>query len=221
MKLIAHRGIHNNKDIPENSMLSFKKAIKLNYPIELDVQLTKDNVLVVFHDENLKRMTGYDEKVNNLTYKQLKQLKLLNTNETIPTLNEALNLINGKVDVYIEIKPSKKIKNICNKVYDELNKYNYKHIIQSFSPRIVRWFSKNSPETYSGLLINKKIYNSLLGKTVIKYSKSKFLSVSKKVLSDYENRKYPIIIWTIQDNNELNKYKEITDTLICNNLPLK
>ena len=57
-KIIAHRGVFNNIDIPENSMKAFKKALKLNYPIELDIQLTKDNILVVLHDHTLQRMTG-------------------------------------------------------------------------------------------------------------------------------------------------------------------
>ena len=52
-KIIAHRGIFNNLNIPENSIKSFKKALRLGYPIELDVHLTKDNILVVFHDHNL------------------------------------------------------------------------------------------------------------------------------------------------------------------------
>ena len=56
--IFAHRGVHNNIDIPENSLLSFKKALKNNLNIEIDVQLTKDNVLIVFHDNNFKRMTG-------------------------------------------------------------------------------------------------------------------------------------------------------------------
>ena len=55
---IAHRGMFDNIKIPENSLSSFKKALKYNYSIELDIQLTKDNILVVFHDSNLKRMTG-------------------------------------------------------------------------------------------------------------------------------------------------------------------
>ena len=73
-KIIAHRGIFNNIDIPENSMKAFEKALKLNYPIELDVQLTKDNELVVFHDYSLKRMCGINRLVENCTYKELSNI---------------------------------------------------------------------------------------------------------------------------------------------------
>ena len=73
--IIAHRGVHNNIDIPENSLLAFKEAIKNNLAIELDVQLTKDNVLVVFHDNNLERMTKVNKNICNLTYNELKNIK--------------------------------------------------------------------------------------------------------------------------------------------------
>ena len=67
-KVIAHRGIHNNKTVPENSIKAFEKAIKRKIPIELDVHILKDNTLVVFHDDNLKRMTHIDKKIRDYTY---------------------------------------------------------------------------------------------------------------------------------------------------------
>ena len=91
--LIAHRGVHNNIDIPENTLQAFKNAIKNNINIELDVRLTKDNILVVFHDDNLKRMTGINKNMDNITYDGLKDVKLLNTSDTIPTFNKALKVL--------------------------------------------------------------------------------------------------------------------------------
>ena len=69
---IAHRGIFNNIDIPENSMKAFRQAISQSCDFELDVQLTKDNVLIVFHDLNLKRMTGLDQNVEDTLYSEIK-----------------------------------------------------------------------------------------------------------------------------------------------------
>ena len=63
--VIAHRGIHDNKEIPENSLKAFKLSIENNLTIELDIQLTKDNHLIVFHDANLKRMTGIDKQLSD------------------------------------------------------------------------------------------------------------------------------------------------------------
>ena len=105
-KIIAHRGVFNNKDIPENSLKSFREAVKLNYDVEFDIHLTKDNILVVFHDDNLKRMTGSDKNIQDCTYDEIKDLKLLNTNEHIPTLDEVLKVIDNKVFMDILKQPS-------------------------------------------------------------------------------------------------------------------
>jgi hypothetical protein len=100
---IAHRGLDNG-DVPENSMESFKKAIENGYAIELDVQLTKDKELIVFHDSNLLRVTGDSRDVKDVNYADLKDLKLENTEETIQ--NEKITYIvkeyNGKIGVFKE-----------------------------------------------------------------------------------------------------------------------
>lgn len=73
----AHRGLHDNKsDAPENSMAAFRKAIEAGYGIELDVQLTKDRIPVVFHDETLKRVCGVEGNVRDYTYEELQQFHL-------------------------------------------------------------------------------------------------------------------------------------------------
>ena len=151
---IAHRGMFDNIKTPENSIASFKKALKYNYSIELDVQLTKDNILVVFHDFNLKRMTGIDKLITDTNYEELKKLKLLNTNEHIPTLDEVLKLINNKVLLDIEIKDTKNIKELTNILKAKLSNYS-NFILKSFNPRIVRYL-KNNTKYEVGYLINNK-----------------------------------------------------------------
>lgn len=214
--IIAHRGIHDNNDIPENSILAFKEAIKRNIAIELDLQLTKDNVLIVFHDDNLKRMTNKDILVKDISYNELKKLKLLNTKETIPTFNEALKIINGKVLIDIEIKNTKLIKTISKKVMNELYNYNYPYFIKSFNPKIIRYFYKHYPNIKRGLLIKDNFYNTILGKLILLYCKPNFLAISKKIINKYKNNKYDLFIWTIKDKNEMNNFKNITNNYICN-----
>lgn len=77
-KLIAHRGLHD-KDTPENSMGALKKALEKDIAVEFDVHLLKDNKIIVFHDNNLKRMTGIDKKINELSYDEIKDIKLANS----------------------------------------------------------------------------------------------------------------------------------------------
>lgn len=223
--IFAHRGVHNNINIPENSIKAFKLAIKNNLNIELDLQLTKDNTLVVFHDPNLKRMTNINKNLNDLNYEEIKNLKLLSTNETIPTFKEVLNIINDKVILDIEIKDTKKINLTCKKIVEELDNYNYTFIIKSFNPKIVKWFKKNKPEYTRGLLINNNKYNKLIGNFILKYCKPNFLALSKKYIDkngiNKHLKEYPILIWTILDKTEILKYKNISNNYICNNLPFK
>lgn len=214
---IAHRGMFDNIKVPENSIASFKKALKYNYSIELDVQLTKDNVLVVFHDENLKRMTGVDKLIQETNYDEVKELKLLNTKEYIPTLDEVLKLVDNKVLLDIEVKDTKKIKKITNILKDKLNNYN-NYVLKSFNPKIVRYL-KNNINAEVGYLISdkKKFLSNIL---IIKYSKADFLSISKKLLKTKKfqklKNKYQLLIWTIKDKDEI---KDENIIYICNSLP--
>ena len=99
----AHRGLWNEK-LPENSIAAFKNAIDNGFAFETDVQLTKDKVPVIHHDETLERMCGKAVKISDLTYKELSEYKLLETDEKIPTLKEVLDLTDGKVGILLELK---------------------------------------------------------------------------------------------------------------------
>ena len=223
-KIIAHRGVFDNKSVPENSMLSFKNAIKYNYPIELDVQLTKDNKLVVFHDDNLLRMTGYDKLLQESNYFEISNLKLLNTNEKIPTFSDVLKLINNRVFLDIEVKNTKRINETCDLLMKELINYS-NYSIKSFNPFIVRFIKKNYPSVRCGYLIsskyNKRILSLCKSNFFIKYSMCDFLSLDKKLLKKdkFKNlsSKYPLQVWTIKKKEDVNYIDNVT--YICNNLP--
>lgn len=215
--LIAHRGAFNNKDIPENSIKAFNEALKLNLAVEYDVQLTKDNVLAVFHDDNLYRMTGVNKRIEDVTIDEISKLTLLDTKEHIPTLNEVLELIDNKVFMDIEIKNTKRYKVLCNLLIKELKQYN-NYSLKSFYPKIVRYLKNNYKDIKCGLLIGDR-YKKLPMKTIIKYSKCDFLSISKNLLKKKKyinlSKMYPTQVWTIKDKDELlsNEY-----TYICNNI---
>ena len=221
---IAHRGIHDNQNIPENSLLAFQKALALGIPIELDVQLTKDNQLVVFHDERLDRMTASSSLVQDLTYDEVRKLTLLNTEEKIPLFREVLELIQGRVFLDIEIKNTDRIEEVCRSVVHELEGYSSNFAIKSFHPRIVRWFYKNSPKIVRGLLITDNYHNKLydflsLSNIFLFYCRPDFLAVSKKLICKKRiqklRQKFPVLVWTIEDLNELDLYREMADGFIC------
>jgi len=105
--IAANRGVHN--DFPENSMSAFTKAIELGVDvIEIDIRNTKDNFLVIMHDDTVDRMTNGKGRVNELTFEEIGKLRLkFNgqlTDEKIPTLEEVLMLAKGKILVDLDIK---------------------------------------------------------------------------------------------------------------------
>ena len=130
---IAHRGLHD-KNIPENSLSAFSKAVEKGYAIELDVQLIADGTVVVFHDKSLSRMTGNDGYLKFLNKDDLKILKLKNSKEHIPTLQEVLDLVNGKTPILIEIKNEAKVGKLEQSLIDILKNYNGEYAVESFNP---------------------------------------------------------------------------------------
>lgn len=151
-KEYAHRGLHDD-EVPENSLWAFRLAREHGYGVELDVQMTKDEKLVVFHDGTLKRVCGIDGNLRDYTYDELQEFSLNGTNEKIPLFTDVLETL-GEVDLICEIKSDNGLKNykLCEMTYDELVKYKGKFVIESFSPFIVAWFKDNHPEIIRGQL---------------------------------------------------------------------
>ena len=149
---IAHRGLFNNKNVPENSMLAFANAVHHNFGIELDVQITKDGKLVVFHDKSLKRMCGIKKALYKMTYAELSGIYLLNTGERIPLFRDVLSLVAGKVPLIIEIKPEGDVLKTTELVNEMLYDYKGLYCIESFHPMVLKWLKENNPEILRGQL---------------------------------------------------------------------
>ncbi len=165
---IAHRGLHNaEKGIPENSLAAFKEAKNKKFPIEIDIHLTKDNHVVVFHDSDLKRMCGKTLKVEESTLEELKRCPLHGTGETIPTLEEVLETVAGEVFLLIEFKVNQNTRKLCEAADRILSKYNGKYFIQSFYPQVLLWYQQNRKEICRGQLAaryrKKGLQKTLLG----------------------------------------------------------
>ena len=162
----AHRGLWNEK-IPENSLAAFENAARRGYAIELDVRRTKDGVIVVFHDEDLKRMCGKNTKVCDLTFKEISEIRLGGTDQSIPTLSQVLKLINGRVPLLIEIKGEFPDPDFNSVLCDLLDAYNGAFAIESFSPLILRWFKKHRPSFARGQLATTILKNGGFKRWVI------------------------------------------------------
>ena len=147
----AHRGLWNN-DLPENSLPAFKSAVDNGFGIELDVHVTADDRLVVFHDDALDRMCGVSGKVADKTLAELRALRLKGTDHQIPTFDEFLETVDGRVPLIIEIKSDKRNDLLCRLVWERLQRYNGPWCVESFDPRAVQWFRKNAPQVIRGQL---------------------------------------------------------------------
>ena len=149
----AHRGLHDlEAGVPENSMKAFRLAIEKGFGMEMDVQLSKDGIPVVFHDATLTRMCGVEKRVNELTLAELKQLSLAGTQERIPTFQEFLTLVNGQVPLIIEIKMDKRDDRIPEAVNEQLRGYQGVYCIESFHPSALIWYRKHRPDVFRGQL---------------------------------------------------------------------
>ena len=231
-KPIAHRGLFNKENnIPENSVLAFEKAIEKGFPIELDVHLSKDRKIVVFHDDNLKRMTEIDKKIKALNYNEIKDLKLDNTNCKIPLFSDVLKLVNGVVPILIEIKSDRKTGETEKELVKILKEYNGKYAIQSFNPFSLIWFKKNLPEVPRGQLASNFTKDKMLAvqKYVLKnlyfnfLTKPDFISFSindlpNKKVESFRNNGNLVLGWTVRNKNDLEKAKKYCDNIIGESL---
>ena len=187
-----------------DSMAAFKKAKELGYGMELDVQLTKDGVMVVHHDYDLKRTCGVNKKIADLTYRELCRYRLMGTRERIPRFVEVLREVDGKAPLLVELKME-----TC---------------IECFHPYALYWFKKNRPEVIRGQLseqfLKEKEQGSFARKIaylIMKNLLTNFITKPDFIAYRYKNKdclplkicrrfyKIPIYGWTFRDKKA---YKE-------------
>jgi glycerophosphoryl diester phosphodiesterase len=206
--LIAHRGVHNSL-IPENTLPAFVKSVDKNYIIELDIHILKDNTIVVYHDHNLKKLTGVNKVIETLSYAQLSKIKI-NKKYIVPTLKQVIHIVNGSVPMLIEVKDVDNNSKFEEELVKLLDNYKGEFAIQSMNPFVIDWFYKNRKDYVIGLII----FNELNYNIVKKYIKKiDFISVNKKQLP-FKSKKI-VIGWTIKNSVEYEKYVKLCDNLIC------
>lgn len=225
-KYVAHRGLFDNKDIPENSVPAFLRAAEYDFGIETDVQASKDGVLVIFHDDTVDRMTGRHGKVCDFTFEELRQMRLINTDCVIPTFDEFLEAANG-VNLVVEIKTHKNIGPLEREVYEKLKKYSGNYCVESFDPFVIRWFKLNTPEVIRGQL-SCSFKGSTLGRFKeyllrnLKFSKwngSQFIAYDADTVKKCRAvkkyfKKMPVLCWTVKSQQQLDELAPYCDNVI-------
>lgn len=217
---IAHRGyFDNHTDCPENSLPAFQRAVTHGYGIELDVQLTKDGQLIVFHDATLKRMCGISKKPDSCTYDELQAFRLNNTGYRIPLLTDVLKLVNGQVPLIIEIKPEGNCIKTARCLSEIMKNYTGIYCVESFHPGVIGWYKKNQPHILRGLLSTNFRKNKikcdpftgflLTNLLFNRYAKPDFIAYNHLYANECSyrlcRRLYPVgnAAWTIRSQEEL------------------
>lgn len=220
-KICAHRGMLKQKT--ENTISSFKEAMKYDIDsIELDVHLTKDNKLVVFHDFTLERMCDVNEYIGELTYDEIKKIKI-NNEDNIPLFEEVLDLFTDTdINLNVELKSSSYLyNNIEQKTVNMIKDYNMEDytIFSSFDHRAL----KNIKEIDKTLKVGA-LYEGFF-ENIINYAKEnsfdaihpQFLCIDENIMDKAREYNIEVNCYTINTLREYNYIKNLNvDTIITN-----
>lgn len=227
----AHRGLHKNGSAyPENSLPAFLLAVEHGYGIEMDVQLTKDNKAVVFHDFDLKRACGEKKKVDELNYEELKAYKLFGSSEIIPEFKDVLRAVDGRTPLIIEIKAKWKVEKVCRKVMECLKDYKGSYVVESFQPMVLFWLRRHAPEVLRGQLssdfIKDKERGNVLALLLATHLFGNFVSRPDFIAYNHRDKNgiffqfcqrvlnTPTAAWTIHSRKEWRRNKGRFSTMI-------
>lgn len=206
-KIIAHRGIYNNK-IKENTYLAIFNAFnnKYIYGVEFDIRLTKDNKIVIIHDKTINRTSNGIGIVENMTLKELQKYNFGSKNfyQVVPTLEKILEINTNKLFL-IEIKVSNNSKLFSKILLDILDKYKNKKIyLMSFNKDILNIIRSNNKNLNIGLIYLTNNIKSYKYNFYVLYDKF----INKDLINNLINRNKEIFIWTINNKKELSKIKK-------------
>lgn len=208
---IAHRGLHDGNELVwENTMAAFRRAVDGNFGIETDVHLSKDGVAVIFHDSDLKRLTGCVGLVRDHTAAELSAMNIGGTEEKVPTLKQLLALICGQVPVIIELKGNVGFdQGLVAAVAKELDNYKGHAAIMSFDHHLILQFEIHATGISGGLTAegtneaDLEAHFSMLahGISFVSYNvhhlPNRFISFARGRLN------MPVITWTVRTSEDL------------------
>ncbi len=226
----AHRGLHDNAgDAPENSMAAFRKAVAAGLGMELDVQVTKDGVPVIFHDFKLERICGVEGKVADHTFEELQAYTLCQSKERIPRFSDLLEMVDGRVPLIVEIKAETADVSCCAAIDKLLRAYQGAYCIESFNPMVLWWFRRNHGNVVRGQLSSNfrregEYWNILyFAMTHLLFNfltKPDFIAYNYKFSEEPGRRicrhlyRHPAAAWTVRSEKDLQTLKGKYDVFI-------
>ena len=221
----AHRGLHG-KGVPENSLAAAEGAMARGMGIECDIQRSRDDHPIVFHDWDLARLTGEAGETDHRTAEALEALSLLGTDQHPVRLARFLDVIAGRAPLLIEIKsmPGYDVEWSCASVAWLLDRYQGDVAVMSFDPRVPEWFAENAPQITRGLVGTDTHVNGFEGvwrtEEALAAAQPDFLAIDVRDLSRPEAAAWraggrPLLTWTVRSPETRATGLALADALIA------
>lgn len=205
VEVIAHRGGYKTQ--PENSLSAIENAIEKNVRIlELDIQLTKDGVPVLHHDYSLYRIIGLKKRVSEVNFSSLKTYRMKGSKEEhIPSLKEALTLINKEAYILIDLKGDKNTKALIDAIIKDLKEtdmmdYVY---IQSFDHSLLEYTRAQAPEIKIGQVMY--FFWGQLSQLDVDFYTIHYTMLTRDLVKEIKKQDKPMWVWTVDDEKILDE----------------
>ena len=204
---VAHRGYHDmNKQVWENTLSAFSRAVEAGFAIECDIQLSSDSEAMVFHDHDLERLCGIKGDVRERSASELGMLSIGGTRDRIPTLKHMLKLVAGKVPLVIELKgrSGPEDEGFAETVLEALEGYQGKVALMSFDFHLLRALKLAKSPFPVGLTAEgdnpEKFFEHdkamQLGLDFISYFHG---HLPNSFVTAQRQKNIPVITWTVRD----------------------
>jgi len=226
---VAHRGLWRPDGPPENSLAAFQAACAAGYGIELDVQLSADGEAMVFHDDDLARMTGQPGRLSERTTTELADLRLAGSDERIPTLAETLALVGRRAMVHVELKtPFGHVGPLEQRTHEILIDHAGPVCVIGFNPYSHAWFAERFPGVLRGLdsysyerapNMNEAQRKAFANLEHVAIARPHFLALGLDMLPSERAAKHraegmPVVAWTVREPEQWEKVRDGCDNLI-------
>ncbi|MCK5933222.1 MAG: glycerophosphodiester phosphodiesterase [Fulvimarina manganoxydans] len=218
----AHRGLHDgNRSVPENSLAAAHAAIEAGYGIECDLQFCADGVPIVFHDDELERLTGRLGSVRDLTSQEATALTLCGSGEPVPLFAELLALVAGRVPLLVELKacPERDATGFVEAVVAALQNYDGPLALMSFDYGLVDACRSRAPSSAPvGLTAEGSQPDELSAHDDALAKGLDFVSfdhaaMPNAFLDEVAARGLPILCWTIRSEAEASRARQTADQI--------
>lgn len=224
---IAHRGLFQpGTALEENTIAAVSAAVENGLAVEVDVRTTADDIVVVFHDDTLERLTDGTGLVSQWGFQQLKKHEVGKSGAPMPSLPDVMDVVAGKVPIFIEIKSpgkGKDIQKVCAGVRHCFEGYAGPVAIMSFDPRITEWFKNYMPKYARGVVVGREVllhwHMRMLIPWWMRKTKPDFLACDVNLLPNgfcqkWRKKGRPLLTWTVKERHMVEIAQEHADALI-------